>query len=108
MLTYFSASTAGKTFTPAFCMAWKKMINHPITTGLQNSNLKSFGKNAHGITVYFTNNNQYLLHAEGKPLRVLSCQGIMQFPGTQNLAITLSFGSHTKSFPVILTFKLRY
>ena len=49
MLTYFSASTAGKTFTPAFCMAWKKFINPPITTELQNSTFKSFWKNAHGI-----------------------------------------------------------
>jgi len=30
MLTYFSASTAGKTFTPAFCMAWKEFISKPI------------------------------------------------------------------------------
>ena len=30
MLTYFSASTAGKTFTPAFCMAWKGFISKPI------------------------------------------------------------------------------
>lgn len=50
MLTYFSASTAGKTFTPAFCMAWKK--SSIITTELQNSNFKSFWKNAHGIILY--------------------------------------------------------
>lgn len=31
MLTYFSASAAGKTFTPAFCMAWKDFISQPIT-----------------------------------------------------------------------------